>query len=67
MPTGRQASGSARCGAVCYTFFNHSMGRGGRVAEGSGLLNRYTVLNPYRGFESLLLRNIKPTKVANKF
>ena len=26
------------------------------MAEGNGLLNRYTVLNPYRGFESLPLR-----------
>ncbi len=31
--------------------------RGGRVAEGDGLLNRYTGLNPYRGFESLPLRH----------
>ena len=26
------------------------------VAEGGGLLNRYRGVNPYRGFESLLLR-----------
>ena len=26
------------------------------MAEGSGLLNRYTVESPYRGFESLPLR-----------
>ena len=26
------------------------------MAEGDGLLNRYTGSNPYRGFESLLLR-----------
>ena len=32
------------------------LGRGGRVAEGGGLLNRYTDQNPYRGFESLSLR-----------
>src|SRR6266550_1652013 len=31
-------------------------GRGGRVAEGGGLLNRYRALKPYRGFESPLLR-----------
>src|SRR6266550_5128884 len=30
--------------------------RGGRVAEGGGLLNRYRALKPYRGFESPLLR-----------
>ena len=27
------------------------------MAEGGGLLNRYRGLNPYRGFESLLLRH----------
>src|SRR5579864_1364376 len=32
--------------------------RGGRVAEGGGLLNRYRGLNPYRGFESPSLRQI---------
>jgi hypothetical protein len=26
------------------------------VAEGGGLLNRYRVVKPYRGFESLRLR-----------
>src|SRR6185295_2038564 len=31
----------------------------GREAEGGGLLNRYTVLKPYRGFESLRLRQLK--------
>ncbi len=30
--------------------------RDGRVAEGGGLLNRYTVEKPYPGFESLSLR-----------
>jgi hypothetical protein len=30
--------------------------RCGRVAEGGGLLNRYRVVKPYRGFESLRLR-----------
>jgi hypothetical protein len=30
----------------------------GRVAEGGGLLNRYRVVKPYRGFESLRLRHI---------
>jgi hypothetical protein len=28
------------------------------VAEGGGLLNRYRDLNPYRGFESLSLRQV---------
>jgi hypothetical protein len=32
--------------------------RRGREAEGGGLLNRYTGLNPYRGFESLRLRHL---------
>ena len=32
--------------------------RCGRVAEGGGLLNRYRVVKPYRGFESLRLRHI---------
>src|ERR1700752_2333570 len=32
------------------------MRRGGRVAEGGGLLNRYRALKPYRGFESPSLR-----------
>jgi hypothetical protein len=31
--------------------------RGGRAAEGGGLLNRYRGLNPYRGFESHPLRH----------
>src|SRR5688572_22545713 len=30
----------------------------GREAEGGGLLNRYTALKPYRGFESLRLRHL---------
>ena len=30
--------------------------RGGRVAEGNGLLNRHSVNKRYRGFESLSLR-----------
>ena len=34
--------------------------RGGREAEGGGLLNRYRGLNPYRGFESPSLRQISP-------
>ena len=33
-----------------------SAGSCGREAEGGGLLNRYTVEKPYRGFESLRLR-----------
>jgi hypothetical protein len=32
--------------------------RRGRVAEGGGLLNRYRVVKPYRGFESLRLRHL---------
>jgi hypothetical protein len=30
------------------------------VAEGGGLLNRYRVVKPYRGFESLRLRHLRP-------
>ena len=40
--------------------------RDGRVAEGGGLLNRYTVDKPYRGFESLSLRQ-KACKKASIF
>src|SRR5215470_480079 len=36
------------------------MRRGGRVAEGGGLLNRYRALKPYRGFESPSLRQFLP-------
>ena len=32
--------------------------RRGRAAEGGGLLNRYRVVKPYRGFESPRLRHI---------
>jgi hypothetical protein len=32
------------------------------VAEGGGLLNRYTVEKPYRGFESLSLLHLKNLK-----
>ena len=38
--------------------------RGGREAEGGGLLNRYTGLNLYREFESPPLRNFRPTNAA---
>jgi hypothetical protein len=34
----------------------------GRVAEGGGLLNRYRVVKPYRGFESLRLRQAYENK-----
>ncbi len=33
--------------------------RRGRAAEGGGLLNRYRVVMPYRGFESLRLRQLR--------
>src|SRR5208337_3771381 len=33
--------------------------RRGREAEGGGLLNRYRVVKPYRGFESLRLRQAR--------
>lgn len=31
------------------------------MAESNGLLNRHTVNKPYRGFESLPLRSIRPS------
>jgi hypothetical protein len=37
--------------------------RRGRVAEGGGLLNRYRVVKPYRGFESLRLRHCSPREI----
>ena len=39
--------------------------RRGRVAEGGGLLNRYRVVKPYRGFESLRLRQY--VKIFRRF
>ena len=41
----------------------HLVWRGGREAEGGGLLNRYTGLNLYREFESPPLRNF-PSRAA---
>jgi hypothetical protein len=41
----------------------------GRVAEGGGLLNRYRVVKPYRGFESLRLRHfrtVRPGDIGNR-
>jgi hypothetical protein len=57
MCTGRMARiASAACGsALCRAYPPHR--RRGRVAEGGGLLNRYRVVKPYRGFESLRLRH----------
>jgi hypothetical protein len=40
-------------GPVLYAMARRSCGR---VAEGGGLLNRYTLVKAYRGFESLRLR-----------
>jgi hypothetical protein len=39
--------------------------RDGRVAEGGGLLNRYTGQNLYRGFESLSLRQISQSQALS--
>ena len=39
------------------TIVGREFWRGGREAEGGGLLNRYTAQKLYRGFESLPLRN----------
>src|SRR6185369_10326427 len=38
----------------------------GREAEGGGLLNRYTVLKPYRGFESLRLRHFSDAELQTR-
>src|SRR5258708_4407652 len=43
--------------ALAYAVTTHSRRRGGRVAEGGGLLNRCRALKPYRGFESHPLRH----------
>jgi hypothetical protein len=40
--------------------------RCGRVAEGGGLLNRYRVVKPYRGFESLRLRQFCKANIICK-
>jgi hypothetical protein len=39
----------------------------GRVAEGGGLLNRYRVVKPYRGFESLRLRQSMFSRLSGDF
>jgi hypothetical protein len=46
---------SAACGSPPRRAYRPDR-RCGRVAEGGGLLNRYRVVKPYRGFESLRLR-----------
>jgi hypothetical protein len=48
---------SAACGSALGRAYR-PLRRRGRVAEGGGLLNRYRVVKPYRGFESLRLRQI---------
>ena len=48
----RRRAYEARSRAGCAT-----LRRRGREAEGGGLLNRYRVVKPYRGFESLRLRH----------
>ena len=45
-----------RRGASCSQYGLSLVRRGGRAAEGGGLLNRYRALKPYRGFESPSLR-----------
>ena len=58
------ATRTSRTGALAYAVMQaihrqdcRPLRRGGRVAEGGGLLNRYTDLNPYQGFESPPLRH----------
>src|SRR5262245_7977073 len=58
------AAGASRRGAHAYAVVQaahryemSTLRRGGRVAEGGGLLNRYRVVKPYRGFESPSLRH----------
>jgi hypothetical protein len=43
--------------------FPHAWRRG-REAEGGGLLNRYRVITPYRGFESLRLRQCRQIAIS---
>ena len=59
---GALASAYGTPGAACHRRLPPLLGgsrqrRRGRVAEGGGLLNRYTLLKAYRGFESLRLRH----------
>jgi hypothetical protein len=44
--------------ARAYSTAHERQRRCGREAEGGGLLNRYRVVKPYRGFESLRLRQV---------
>ena len=55
VPGGLRRSASAACGSALRRAYRPHWRRG-RVAEGGGLLNRYRVVKPYRGFESLRLR-----------
>ena len=52
--------GAARLTARAPNTTDLARWRCGREAEGGGLLNRYRVVKPYRGFESLRLRQSKP-------
>lgn len=54
---GPAQSTSGACGAPPRRAYPPSWSCG-RVAEGGGLLNRYRVVKPYRGFESLRLRQM---------
>src|SRR3982074_874881 len=54
---------SAACGSPpCRAYRPYR--RCGGVAEGGGLLNRYRVVKPYRGFESRRLRHPSPCRAA---
>jgi hypothetical protein len=52
---GIESTQSGACGSPPPRAYR-ALRRCGRVAEGGGLLNRYRVVKPYRGFESLRLR-----------
>ena len=54
---------SAACGSLPRRAYRLDR-RCGRVAEGGGLLNRYRVVKPYRGFESLRLRQPRECPTA---
>ncbi len=54
----RAAKAWRRSGSLAFADLH---GSGGREAEGGGLLNRCTVEKPYRGFESLPLRQFLQT------
>ena len=56
MPDENAGLHPAPCVLFLHGYSETGRWRDGRVAEGDGLLNRYTESNPYPGFESPSLR-----------